>query len=50
MEVDGQQVRNVDELRPIMEKVASAKKKFVNVKILRGIHTKFLELEPKWGQ
>ena len=48
LEIDGQPVRNVDELRPVMEKVAAAKKQPVVLKILRGIHTRFLELEPKW--
>ena len=50
LSLDGQPVRNVDELRPVMEKVAAAKKRSVVVKVLRGIHTRFLELEPKWPQ
>ncbi|HMJ64985.1 MAG TPA: PDZ domain-containing protein, partial [Candidatus Binatia bacterium] len=50
VEVDSQQVRNVDELRPIMEKIASAKKRFVVMKVMRGIHSRFLEFEPKWTQ
>ena len=49
-EIDGQTVRNVDELRPAMEKIAAAKKRFIVMKVLRGIHTKFLEVEPKWPQ
>jgi len=49
-EIDGQPIRKVDELRPIMEKIAAAKKRSVVVKVLRGIHTRFLELEPKWPQ
>jgi serine protease Do len=48
VEIDGAPVRNVDELRPVMEKIASAKKRFVVMKVLRGIHTRFLEFEPKW--
>jgi serine protease Do len=48
LEIDGQPVRDVDELRPAMEKIATAKKRFVVMKVLRGVHTRFLELEPKW--
>lgn len=50
LEIDGQTIRNVDELRPAMEKIAAAKKRFVVMKVLRGIHSKYLELEPKWPQ
>jgi len=38
------------ELRPIMEKIASAKERFVVMKVMRGIHSRFLEFEPKWTQ
>jgi len=48
LEVDGQPVGSVDELRPRMEQVAAARKPVVVLKVLRGIHSKFLELEPKW--
>ncbi len=50
LEIDGQPMRNVDELRPAMEQIAAAKKRSVVFKVLRGIHTRFLELEPKWAQ
>jgi S1-C subfamily serine protease len=50
VEIDGQNVRSVDELRPMMERIASEKKKFVVMKVMRGIHTRFLEFEPKWTQ
>jgi serine protease Do len=50
LEVDGQSVRNVEQLRPVMEKIAAAKKRFVVMKVMRGIHTHFLEFEPKWAQ
>src|SRR6266481_6382817 len=46
LEVDSQSVGNVDELRQQMEKIASGKKSVVRVKVLRGIHTSFLEIEP----
>jgi serine protease Do len=50
VEIDGQKVANIDQLRPIMEKIASTKERFVVMKVLRGIHTRFLEFEPKWTQ
>ena len=49
-QIDGQTVRNVDELRPVMERIAASKKRFVVFKVLRGIFTHFVELEPKWPQ
>ena len=49
LEVDGNAVGNVDDLRKCMEQVASAKKSFVVMKVLRGIQTTYLEFEPKWG-
>jgi serine protease Do len=49
-EVDGQPVTDVDSLKTIMDKIAADKKSFVVMKVLRGIHTAFLELEPTWKQ
>ena len=49
-EVDGQPVTDVDSLKAIMDKIAADKKSFVVMKVLRGIHTAFLELEPTWKQ
>jgi len=48
LEVDGQPVENVDALRQRMEQVASAKKTTIVMKVLRGIHTTYLEIEPNW--
>jgi serine protease Do len=48
VEVDGQPVKNVDSLRKIMTEIAENKKAAVVIKVLRGIHTAFLELEPAW--
>jgi serine protease Do len=48
LEVDGQTVDNVDALRREMERVASGKKAVVRMKVLRGIHTAYLEIEPNW--
>jgi serine protease Do len=50
IEVDGEPVRTVEDLRTQMERIAKAKKHFIVMKVLRGIHTKFLEFEPKWPQ
>jgi hypothetical protein len=38
----------VDALRREMERVAAARQSPVILKVLRGIHTKYLELEPNW--
>jgi serine protease Do len=48
VEVDGQTVGNVDDLRQVMEKIAAAKKASVVMKVMRGIHSAFLEFEPNW--
>jgi len=48
LEVDGQPVDNVDALRHRMEQIASDKPSTVVMKVLRGIHTKYLEMEPNW--
>jgi len=49
IEVDGQPVRTVEDLRPQIEKIAKGRKRFIVMKVVRGIHTRFLEFEPKWG-
>jgi serine protease Do len=48
LEVDGQSVANVEALRKDMEQIAASKKKVVVLKVLRGIHTSYLEFEPNW--
>jgi serine protease Do len=48
LEVAGQPVANVDSLRTKMEQIASNKESVVVMKVLRGIHTVFLEIEPDW--
>ncbi len=50
LEVDGEAVRNVETFRPMMEKIAQDKRRLVVMKVMRGIHTRFLEFEPKWTQ
>jgi S1-C subfamily serine protease len=48
VDVDGMPVSDVDSLRRIMEKVAKAKKPVLVMKVMRGIHTAYLEFEPNW--
>jgi serine protease Do len=48
VEVDGHAVSNIEDLRTRMEEVAKSKKEFVRMKVVRGIHTAFLEIEPSW--
>ena len=48
LEVDGRPVDNVDALRRELERIAASKEKVVVIKVLRGIHTCYLELEPNW--
>jgi serine protease Do len=48
VEVNGQPVGNVDSLRLAMEKVAAARKPAVVMKVMRGIHSAYLEFEPDW--
>jgi serine protease Do len=48
LEVDGAATADVDSLRRQMEQVASARKTVVVMKVMRGIHTLYLEMEPNW--
>ncbi len=48
VEVDGKAVENVDSLKKIMTAVAAEKRPFVVIKVIRGIHSAYLELEPSW--
>jgi serine protease Do len=48
LEVDGKAVANVDDLRQQMERIATSRKAVVVMKVLRGIHTLYLEMEPNW--
>jgi serine protease Do len=48
LEVNGRPVDSVDTLRRALEQVAAAQAKEVVIKVLRGIHTCYLEIEPKW--
>jgi len=48
LEVNDKAVSGVDELRHAMEQVAAEKKPVATIKVMRGIHTLFLEMEPNW--
>jgi serine protease Do len=48
LEVDHQPVNDVDSLRKIMEHIAAARPGVVEMKVLRGIQTTYLEFEPNW--
>jgi serine protease Do len=48
LEVDGEAVGSVDALKQKLEQIAAEKKKLVVMKVLRGIHTSYLEMEPNW--
>ncbi len=46
--VDNEPVTDVASLKEMMKHVAAEKRKSVVLRIERGIHTMYLELEPKW--
>lgn len=48
VEVDGHPITDIDSLKTVMTDIATNKKQFVIMKVLRGIHTAYLELEPAW--
>ena len=48
LEVNGQPIDSVEALRREMEKIAKARDKTVVIKVLRGIHTSYLQIEPNW--
>ncbi len=47
--VDGKPVENVADMKERMAKVSAERPVSVVFKVRRGIHTFFIELEPKWG-
>lgn len=48
LEVNGNPINNVEDLRKQMEKISAEKKNVVLMKVLRGIHTSFIQIEPAW--
>lgn len=47
--VNGESILSVDQLEEKMEKLAKEKPDAIVVKVLRGVHTVYLELEPDWN-
>jgi serine protease Do len=48
IEVEGETIKDVAQLKSVMDRIAAEKRKFVVMKVLRGIHAAFLEIEPTW--
>jgi serine protease Do len=48
LEINGQRISGLDALRQQMERIVACKEKVVVIKVLRGIHTSYLEIEPNW--
>ena len=48
LEVDGAPINNVEALHRKMDEIAARKTRLVVMKVLRGIHTSYLEMEPDW--
>ena len=48
IQVNGNPVESVESLRKLLEQAAREQKRSVILKVLRGIHTAYLELEPTW--
>jgi serine protease Do len=48
LEVNGERTPSVEDLERIMEAVAEEEPDAIVLKVLRGIYTQFVELEPKW--
>jgi serine protease Do len=48
LEVGGQPIANLDDLKKEMDRIAADKNRRVIIKVLRGIHTSYLEIEPNW--
>ena len=47
-EVNGRPVTDVDSMEKIMEEIAETKPEYVVIRVLRRIHTIYIELEPDW--
>ena len=46
--IDGEALYDVDSLREVMRAVAEERRPSMVMKVLRGIYTIYVELEPKW--
>ena len=48
LEIDSKKINDVDVFKMTMEKIEKEKPKNIVMKIMRGIHTIFVEMEPDW--
>lgn len=48
LEVEGTKINDVVQMEEVMDKIAEDRPKYVLLKVLSGISTFFIELEPKW--
>ncbi|MBI5095042.1 MAG: PDZ domain-containing protein [Candidatus Hydrogenedentes bacterium] len=48
-DIEGTPISSVDGLQSKMKEIAAAKPRSVVLRVLRGVHTLFLELEPNWS-
>jgi len=48
VEVDGRAVDSIATLKSVMDGIAAARKPSLVMKVVRGVHTAYLELEPVW--
>ena len=48
-EINGARIDNVDTLKTVMESIEQDQVSVVVIKVLRGIYTSYIELEPKWS-
>ena len=48
VEVDRRPVNNIASLKALLDEIAQSRKTSVVVKVTRGIHTAYLEVEPAW--
>jgi serine protease Do len=47
--IDGQEASQIDDVEEMLKAVAEKKPDTVVFKVLHGIHTRFIEIEPKWS-
>jgi serine protease Do len=50
IEVDGRRVDDVAALKPLMVRISQERRPSVRMKVVHGIHSSYLELEPEWSK
>ncbi len=50
LEVDGQPVGDVKTFETVMTTISEDKPEYVVLKVLRGIHVRYIEVEPNWEE